>query len=130
MATIYFRVRLRFFLLSQEWRAGKRSLTVLVTTSILAIGTLAGCASSAESDGYSNVQIVESENQPYMFSATLNGCTLRLFITQDRVWYASILTLANGKTPDQSHLPGNATFESVGKAQDLAANPRFTAYCP
>lgn len=118
-------------------RARKRSLTVLVTTGLLTAGTLAGCASSAESqqktledDGYSNVRIVEGTTHPYMFSAVLHGCTIELFVTQDKgVWAASITTLANGAAPSRSYT-GDTTFEPAGKAQGLAANPRFTAYCP
>lgn len=118
-------------------RARRRYLTILIV--LLAPGTLAGCSDSPESQkvelerlGYSNVKIVSADVRPYVFSATVNRCTVHLFIAQDKdVWYATIDTTANGKTlREQFYPPGYGTFMAVGSEKELRSSQRFVAICP
>lgn len=68
----------------------------------------------------------------YVFSAIVNGCTVRLYLTQDKeIWMAYIAETADGtETKDQSYPPGAMTFESVGTKAELQARPDFAAICP
>lgn len=120
-------------------RARKRRLIVLVSLSTLIVGALAGCGDPVESQrnelirhGYSNVKIVDAKNTPYTFSATVNDCTVHLFISQDKeVWIARIDRTANGMTlEEQFYPPGVGVFEAVSNEQELRQNQHFTAICP
>jgi hypothetical protein len=107
--------------------------------SALITGVLAGCSDSAESqraelerNGYADVQILESNVHPYLFSATVNGCTIHLFISQDKeIWIADIVKTANGKTlEEQFYTPGAGVFEGVKNEEALRSNQEFVAICP
>lgn len=120
-------------------RARKRRLIVLVSLGSLVLGALAGCGDPVESQrnelirhGYSNVKIVDAKNTPYTFSATVNGCIIHLFISQDKeVWIARIDKTANGKTlEEQSYTPGIGVFEAVKNEEELRQNQQFATICP
>ncbi|MET0979852.1 MAG: hypothetical protein ABWX90_01185 [Candidatus Saccharimonadales bacterium] len=120
-------------------RARARSLTFLIAVSALIIAALTGCSNTVEDertilerDGYSNVHILQGETRPYVFSAVVNGCTIALFISQDKeVWIATILTTTDGRTLEEhSYTPGVGTFENVKDEAALRSNQQFAAICP
>lgn len=78
-----------------------------------------------ENLGYPDVKLVHGDERPYLFSSTLNDCTIHLFRTMDKeIWVAAVVQSPSGK---HGVVDPN---RSVGSAKKLKENPAFLKYCP